>query len=280
MSNPTALSYLAGRVATLEGTLTSMFVFKGQVPLVADLPSSGNSAGDAYIVQEDDSFQVWNGTEWISGGSIGGIAGTNGTNGENGADGNGIESVSYVPETGDLTITLTDTTSNTFNVKGENGTNGENGLDGNGIDTVVYASETGVLTITMTNTDVYGFDVKGADGADADLIVRVSADSLVADAITDAWDDHIGVLASVASNTDLVLPTNGGATTRVDGKMLRFFCNAAANDSHHYLVKEDGGSTIFQIHGQEAYTMIWREATTDWLVVPGILNAKSKPAPV
>lgn len=262
MSNPTALSYLAGRIDVLETASTSLFSFKGQVPLITDLPSTGNSAGDAYIVQEDDSFQVWSGSIWVSGGSIrgtdgadgeNGIAGTNGENGADGADGNGIATVSYATETGDLTITLTDTTEYVFNVKGDTGADGVAGTNGkDGVDGVV------------------------------DYVVRVSGDSLASGAINDAWADYIGVLQVVSSNTDLILLPNSGDYVRVDGKMLRFFCNAPSNDAHHYAVMEDGGSTLFQIHGQEAYTMIWREATTDWLVVPGIINPKTKPevAPV
>lgn len=47
---------------------------KGQVATVGDLPA-GAQVGDAYIVQSDDSLQVWDGTQWVSGGSIRGPIG-------------------------------------------------------------------------------------------------------------------------------------------------------------------------------------------------------------
>lgn len=45
--------------------------FRGQVPTVADLPTDA-VGGDAYIVQSDDSFRVWDPIShvWVNGGSI------------------------------------------------------------------------------------------------------------------------------------------------------------------------------------------------------------------
>ena len=60
---------------------------KGDVADVGDLPTSGNTQGDAYIVHSDDSFRVWDGDEWISGGSIGGPEGPIGPPGPEGPPG-------------------------------------------------------------------------------------------------------------------------------------------------------------------------------------------------
>ena len=60
---------------------------KGSVAAVGDLPNSGNAQGDAYINQTDDSLWIWNGTQWISGGSIQGPQGLQGLKGDNGAAG-------------------------------------------------------------------------------------------------------------------------------------------------------------------------------------------------
>jgi hypothetical protein len=60
---------------------------KGSVAAVGNLPNSGNAQGDAYINQSDDSLWIWNGTQWISGGSIQGPQGLQGLTGAAGADG-------------------------------------------------------------------------------------------------------------------------------------------------------------------------------------------------
>ena len=51
-----------------------------------ELPSSGNTQGDAYLVQADDSLHVWDSSSWISGGSIQGPQGIEGPQGTAGAD--------------------------------------------------------------------------------------------------------------------------------------------------------------------------------------------------
>jgi len=56
------------------------------------LPGSGNTQGDAYLVQTDDSLHVWDGATWVSGGSIQGPQGIQGESGEQGIQGEqGIE---------------------------------------------------------------------------------------------------------------------------------------------------------------------------------------------
>jgi hypothetical protein len=83
-------------VQGIQGTAGLGINFLGQVAATGNLPSGSNTQGDAYIVQADDSFHVWDGTSaWVSGGSIQGpqgvqgiqgIQGTAGTNGTDGAD--------------------------------------------------------------------------------------------------------------------------------------------------------------------------------------------------
>jgi hypothetical protein len=60
---------------------------KGSVATQGDLPSSGAIQGDAYIVQADDSLWIWDGTQWISGGSIQGPPGAQGPAGPQGTAG-------------------------------------------------------------------------------------------------------------------------------------------------------------------------------------------------
>lgn len=66
--------YISGSYATkeelqsLEAAAGSGFSFKGSVDEVADLPSSGNVAGDMYSVTApapDGGCYAWNGTQWV-----------------------------------------------------------------------------------------------------------------------------------------------------------------------------------------------------------------------
>ena len=57
----------------------------GSVALVANLPSTGNTINDAYIVDEDGDLYVWNGTAWYSAGQIVGPQGPVGPTGPTGA---------------------------------------------------------------------------------------------------------------------------------------------------------------------------------------------------
>src|SRR5580765_8242220 len=70
-----------------QGATGSGVTMKGSVATSGALPSSGNAQGDAYIVQADDSLWIWNGSSWISGGSIQGPPGATGSTGATGAPG-------------------------------------------------------------------------------------------------------------------------------------------------------------------------------------------------
>ena len=72
----------------IEGAAGTGINFRGQVSTAAELPA-GAEQGDAYIVQADDSLQVWDATSssWVSGGSIQGPQGIAGAQGSQGIDG-------------------------------------------------------------------------------------------------------------------------------------------------------------------------------------------------
>jgi hypothetical protein len=71
----------------VQGPAGSGVTMKGSVPTSASLPASGNAQGDAYIVQVDDSLWLWDGSKWVSGGSIQGPQGQQGVQGPQGATG-------------------------------------------------------------------------------------------------------------------------------------------------------------------------------------------------
>lgn len=70
-----------------QGATGSGVTMKGSVATSANLPATGNAQGDAYIVQADDSLWLWDGAQWVSGGSIQGPPGAQGTQGIQGPTG-------------------------------------------------------------------------------------------------------------------------------------------------------------------------------------------------
>ena len=72
----------------IQGAAGLGITFKGQVATETELPADA-AQGDAYIVQADDSLQVWDATSssWVSGGSIQGPQGITGSQGSQGLQG-------------------------------------------------------------------------------------------------------------------------------------------------------------------------------------------------
>lgn len=48
----------------LKSDLTNVYKYKGSVAAVANLPASGNTAGDVYNVEDTDMNYAWNGSAW------------------------------------------------------------------------------------------------------------------------------------------------------------------------------------------------------------------------
>lgn len=62
---PTTVASLADAANyALKSDLTNVYKYKGSVAAVSNLPSSGNTAGDVYDVQEDGMNYAWNGSAW------------------------------------------------------------------------------------------------------------------------------------------------------------------------------------------------------------------------
>ena len=121
----------------------------------------------------------------------------------------------------------------------------------------------------------------GPSGSDIGYIVKISADVTGPDALANAIENYIGVLVAVQAETELVLGVDLPEGSRVDGQMLRFFNNGKntdpAVDLGYDVVEETSGTVLFTILPQEAYTMIWRITPGEWVIVPGIINARSDP---
>ena len=59
----------------------------GTLALIADLPGSGNTVGDAYLVDEDANLYIWDGTAWDNAGPLTGPTGPAGVDGATGPTG-------------------------------------------------------------------------------------------------------------------------------------------------------------------------------------------------
>jgi hypothetical protein len=115
----------------IQGAPGLGITFKGHVPSVADLPADA-AQGDAYIVQADDSFRVWDATSstWVDGGSIQGPQGIAGPQGQQGLQ--GVEGPS-----------------------GPQGSRGTGWFTGSGEPTTIPGSMPGDLYLDQTSGDVY-----------------------------------------------------------------------------------------------------------------------------
>lgn len=69
------------------GVAGTSFIIKGSVATVGDLPATGNTTGDAYIVTATQDLYVWNGTAWTNVGKIVGPTGPTGATGPAGGAG-------------------------------------------------------------------------------------------------------------------------------------------------------------------------------------------------
>ena len=115
----------------IQGAPGLGITFKGHVATVADLPADA-AQGDAYIVQADDSFRVWDATSstWVDGGSIQGPQGIAGPQGQQGLQ--GVEGPS-----------------------GPQGSRGTGWFTGSGEPTTIPGSMPGDLYLDQTSGDVY-----------------------------------------------------------------------------------------------------------------------------
>ena len=164
-----------------EGGVGPGITLIGNVPTTGQLPAGGNTQGDAYIVQANDSMHIWNGSAWIDGGSIQGPAGDKGepgVNGTNGADGNdgadgsqgdkgqkgevGQPGVSNIP--GPSGADGNDGSDGAKGEKGDTGANGTNGTDGNDGD----KGDKGEPGANGTNGNDGNDGADGSDGAKGD----------------------------------------------------------------------------------------------------------------
>jgi hypothetical protein len=70
-----------------QGADGRVLTFQGVVATVADLPASGNTQNDAYLVEETNTVFIWDGAEWDDLGQLQGPTGPTGPQGQSGTVG-------------------------------------------------------------------------------------------------------------------------------------------------------------------------------------------------
>jgi hypothetical protein len=145
-----------------QGPAGSGITFRGSVATTNDLPGNA-AAGDAYIVQADDSLHIHDGNSFVSGGSIQGPQGPAGAQGAQGPQGEqGVQGAQGIQ--GDQGI---QGPQGAQGPAGAAGADGADGADGAGFTGGSYDAANG--TVTFTSDDGLGFttgDLRGAAGAD------------------------------------------------------------------------------------------------------------------
>ena len=155
----------------------------GSVDLVSELPETGNTINDAYIVQEDGDLWVWNGTSWYSAGQIVGPQGPTGPTGATGADSTVTGPTGPTGATGVVSVTGPITNSGTE-------TNAVIGIDQSELE-IANTQVTGLGTSST-------YDVAETGDADTDEVV-LGDDSRLTDERT-PLDDSVTTAKIVDAN--------------------------------------------------------------------------------
>jgi len=121
----------------VDGAPGMGITFKGAIATSASLPTSGQQIGDAYLSDDTDVLYIWDGSQWVDGGSIQGPAGASGTSGSSGVNG-------------------ADGTSGINGIDGTSGTSGSSGVNG----------EAGAAGTSGTSGIAGAQGAQGAQGAD------------------------------------------------------------------------------------------------------------------
>ena len=156
----------------VDGAPGMGITFKGAIATSASLPTSGQQIGDAYLADDTDVLYIWDGSQWVDGGSIqgpAGVSGTSGTSGVNGADGtsgiNGIDGTSGTSGSSGVNGEAGAAgTSGTSGIAGAQGAQGAQGADGSSGSSGVNG-EAGTAGTSGTSGVNGAQGAQGADGS-------------------------------------------------------------------------------------------------------------------
>ena len=143
-----------------DGQDGTSIIIKGTVTTPDDLPASGD-VGDTWIDESTGDGYVWDGSSWVTIGSIQGPEGPQGPKGDGYVNGGYNAATGKVSFTGDPTSLSFET----GDLRGAAGADGNDGADGKGWIGGVYNASNGI--VTFQSDDGLSFntgDIRGADG--------------------------------------------------------------------------------------------------------------------
>ena len=139
------------------------FTPKGNIDLIANLPSTNNADGDSYIVDEDGNLYVYRGTAFVKMGKVVGANGAAGAKGDKGDKGD-TGAKGDKGDTGDTGVG--------FNPKGEVPTKADLPTTGNSPGDTYIAADDGAMYVWVVDGSASAFvkqgTVKGAKGDKGD----------------------------------------------------------------------------------------------------------------
>ncbi len=209
---------------------------KGSVNLIVNLPSTGNTLNDAYIVQEDGDLYVWDGAAWFSAGQIIGPQGPTGPQGDTGPTGPAGADSTVVGPTGpqgDIGPTGPQGEVGNIGPTGPTGAQGDQGIQG--IPGVVTATspitydgptQTVALDLVSLKTNLDGYyvvtdnleDNFGYGNTTVDVTPRYSNGS----ALITAGTAYFSYFTPLTSTTISNISVSSAGTASTGATLIRF----------------------------------------------------------
>ena len=135
-----------------------------------------------------------------------------------------------------------------------------------GTDLNLTTSDESIITIDLSSlSHAINYDISTTEGA-----------------IQDAINDYIGVLPPLTTETteNVTVDFFNLYASPANGKALRIFVDGSADPetagsfSYNIILNPE---TTFEMKNGEAYTALYNTSLSKYIVVPGIINPKSKP---
>ena len=220
-----------------QGAQGVPITLKGSKAAVVNLPASGNSINDAWIVDADGDIYVWDGAVWYSAGQIvgatgpTGAAGSNGSNGATGATGpTGPAVTGPTGPSGTISVTGPITNSGT-STSANIGINQSLISIANTQVTGLGAAATATNTLTLGSTTLtLGGTITSVSGLTLESPTLNIGTSVVFEGATaDAYETTLTVTDPTADRT-ITLPNATGTVALVDQTLKAFNQSTTAID--------------------------------------------------
>ena len=83
-----------------------------------------------------------------------------------------------------------------------------------------------------------------------------------------AFLNSLVILEPITEDIELFIPD----TPCPDGQILRLHHHNSFSNTSSYIIKDKTGTTLIKIGANQSYSLIWRENSSDWVIMQGIIN--------